>query len=203
MIENIANGIKAVLKPLQESIERVQKSSDLIIRQENRIKELTEENVNLHSEVNKVQTELREFKDRLTNLENKSLECNLTFRGVDESENETADTLKEKIYWLMADTVDNPVASERLASAKSVGIHRCRRLGRTNQVRPRPISVEFEKKRELMLFMSKGFTLLAEYLWIVSLTWKQRKAEEPSGQFYVQLNKSLNLDLKAKWKGLN
>ena len=112
MIENIANGIKAVLKPLQESIDRVQKSSDLIIRQENRIKELTEENVNLHSEVSKVQTELREIKDRLTNLENKSLECNLTFRGVDEPENETADNLKEKIYWLMADTVDNPVSSE-------------------------------------------------------------------------------------------
>ena len=44
MVENIANGIKAALKPLQQSIDKVQKSSDLIIRQENRIKELSEEN---------------------------------------------------------------------------------------------------------------------------------------------------------------
>ena len=146
MVENIANGIKAALKPLQQSIDNVQKSSDLIIRQENRIKELTEENFNLHCEVSKVQTELKEFKNRLSNLENKSLECNLIIRGVDEPENETTDSLKEKIYWLMADTVNNPVASERLASAKSVAICRCRRVGRTNQVRPRPISVEFETK---------------------------------------------------------
>ena len=146
MVENIANGIKAALKPLQQSIDKVQKSSDLIIRQENRIKELSEENFNLHCEVSKFQTELREFKNRLSNLENKSLECNLIIKGVDEPENETTHSLKERIYWLMADTVDNPVASERLASAKSVAIRRCRRLGRTNQVRPRPISVEFETK---------------------------------------------------------
>ena len=146
MIENIANGIKAALKPLQESIEKVQKSSDLIIDQESTIKKLKEENSNLHSKVSKVQTELHELKDRLSGLENKSLECNLIIRGMEEPENETIDTLKEKIYWLMADTVNNPVASERLAAAKSIGIYRCRRLGRMNKVRPRPISVEFETK---------------------------------------------------------
>ena len=97
MTENIANEIKTVLKPLQESIENIQKSSDLIIMQESRIKELTEENANLHSEISKVKTELNEFKERLTSLENKSLECNLIFRGVEEPANETIDTLKEKI----------------------------------------------------------------------------------------------------------
>ena len=134
MAENIANEIKAALKPLQESIENVQKSRDLIIMQESRIKELTEENANLPSVVSKVKTELNEFKERLTTLENKSLECNLIFRGVEEPTNETIDTLKEKIYWLLADTVDNPVTSEQLAAAKSLGIYRCRRLGRANPV---------------------------------------------------------------------
>ena len=46
MITNIASGIKTALKPLQESIKNIEKSSDLIIRQETRIKELTEENTN-------------------------------------------------------------------------------------------------------------------------------------------------------------
>ena len=146
MTENIANEIKTALKPLQESIENVQKSSDLIIMQESRIKELTEENVNLHSEISKVKTELNEFKERLTSLENKSLECNLIFRGVEELANETIDSLREKNYWLLADTVDNPVASEWLAAAKSLGIYRCQRLGQANPVRPRPISVEFENR---------------------------------------------------------
>ena len=114
--------------------------------QESRIKELTEENVNLHSEISKVKTELNEFKERLTSLENKSLECNLIFRGMEEPANKTIDSLREKIYWLLADTVDNPVASERLAAAKSLGIYQCRRLGWANPVRPRPISGEFENK---------------------------------------------------------
>ena len=65
MISNIASGIKAALKPLQESIKNIEKSSDLIIRQETLIKELTEENTNLHEEVKKVKTELTEFKERL------------------------------------------------------------------------------------------------------------------------------------------
>ena len=89
MITNIASGIKTALKSLQESIKNIEKSSDLIIRQETRIKELTEKNTNLLEEVNKVKTELTEFKERLFNLENKSLECNLIFRGVEEVVSET------------------------------------------------------------------------------------------------------------------
>ena len=202
MVENIANGIKAALKPLQQSIDKVQKSSDLIIRQENRIKELSEENFNLHCEVSKFQTELREFKNRLSNLENKSLECNLIIKGVDEPENETTHSLKERIYWLMADTVDNPVASERLASAKSVAIRRCRRLGRTNQVRPRPISVEFETKTgadavyEQRFYFTSGVFLDREFN-------QETELEEPLGLSYVQPGKNLNLDSKAELKGLN
>ena len=84
---------------------------------------ITRLNRKLHSEISKVKTELNEFKKRLTSLENKSLECNLIFRGVEEPVNETIDSLREKIYWLLADTVDNPVASEHLAAAKSLGIY--------------------------------------------------------------------------------
>ena len=146
MIANIVSGIKAALKPLQESIENIQKSSDLIITQETKIKELTMENTNLHNEVRKVKTELLEFKERLFSLENKSLECNLIFRGVDETTNETSEILKEWIYWLLADTVENPNASEQLAAAKCLGIFKCRRLAKVNQFRPRPVSVEFNTK---------------------------------------------------------
>ena len=47
MIVNIANGIKAALKPIQESIDNIQKSSDLILQQESRIKKLPAENEQL------------------------------------------------------------------------------------------------------------------------------------------------------------
>ena len=112
MIENIAEGIKTALKPLQDSIENIQKSSDLILQHKTRIEELTCENVKLKQEVQTVRTELSEFKDRLSNLENRSLESNLLLRGVEEPLNETFETLKEQIYWVIVDTIDSQNPAE-------------------------------------------------------------------------------------------
>ena len=124
MIVNIANGIKTALKPIQESIDNIQKSSDLIL-QESRITQLTVENEQLLSEVKQVRYELKEFKERLSGLENKSLECNLIFRSVEEPLNETSESLKERLYWILADTIDNPNPAERLSAAKGCSIHYC------------------------------------------------------------------------------
>ena len=41
MIVNISNGIKTALKYIQESIDNIQNSGDLILQQETRIKKLT------------------------------------------------------------------------------------------------------------------------------------------------------------------
>ena len=90
------------------------------------------ENGHLLSEVESVKSELKEFKEKLSNLENKTLECNLIFRGVEEPLNETPDSLKERLYWIMADTIGNPNAAERLAASKECSIRHCRRLGKTN-----------------------------------------------------------------------
>ena len=125
MIVNIANGIKTALKPIQESIDNIQKSSDLILQQESRIKKLTAENEQLLSEVKQVRCELKEFKERLSSLENKSLECNLIFCSVEEPLNKTSEVLKERLYWIMADIIDNPNPAERLSVAKGCSIHYC------------------------------------------------------------------------------
>ena len=145
MIVNIANGIKTVLKPIQESIDNIQKPSDLILQQETRIKKLTSENEMLLNAVNQVRSELREFKECLSNLENKSLECNIIFHEVEKPLNETMEGMKERLYWIIADTIDTPNPMERLAAAKEYSIRNCCRLGKPNPVRPRPISVEFDR----------------------------------------------------------
>ena len=117
MIATIANGIKTALKPIQESKDNIQKSCYLILQQETRIKKLTTENEQLLSEVKQVRCELKEFKERLSSLENKSLECNLIFCSVEEPLNETSEGLKEQLYWTVADTIDNPNPAERLSAA--------------------------------------------------------------------------------------
>ena len=63
MIVNIADGIKTALKPIQESIDKIQKSSDLILQQEITIKKLTAENKQLLNEVNQVKCDLDEYKE--------------------------------------------------------------------------------------------------------------------------------------------
>ena len=159
MMANIASGIKTALKPIQESIDNIQKSSDLILQQETRIKELTVENENLQTEVKKVKTELSEFKERLFNLENKSLECNLIFRGVEEPLNETAEGMKERLYWIIADTIDTSNPAERLSAAKEYSIRNCCRLGKANLVRLRPISVEFNRQCDADVIFDHRFYL--------------------------------------------
>ena len=153
MIANIANGIKTALKPIQESIDNIQKSSDLILQQESRIKQLTVENEQLLSEVKQVRCELKEFKERL------SLECNLIFRGVEEPLNETSESLKERLYWILADTIDNPNPAERLSAAKGYSIRYCCRLGKPNPTRPRPISVEFNRRVDVDIVYNSRFYL--------------------------------------------
>ena len=159
MIANIANGIKTALKPIQESIDNIQKSSDLILQQESRIKQLTVENEQLLSEVKQVRCELKEFKERLSGLENKSLECNLIFRGVEEPLNETSESLKERLYWILADTIDNPNPAKRLSAAKGCSIRYCRRLGKPNPTKPRPISIEFDRRVDADIVYDSRFYL--------------------------------------------
>ena len=106
MLQNIASSIEAALKPIKDSINKILTSSDLITKQEDKIKNLTAENVKLKEDLNSVRSDLSGFKSRLNDLENKALECNLIFRGLNEELNETEDSLKKKVYWNIADTID-------------------------------------------------------------------------------------------------
>ena len=99
MLQNIASSIEAALKPIKDSIDKILTSSDLITKQEDKIKNLTAENVKLREDLNSVRSDLSGFKCRLNDLVNKALECNLILRGLNEELNETEDSLKEKIYW--------------------------------------------------------------------------------------------------------
>ena len=84
MLQNIASSIEAALKPIKDSIDKILTSSELITKQEDKIKNLTAENVKLKEDLNSVRSDLSGFKSRLNDLENKALECILIFRGLNE-----------------------------------------------------------------------------------------------------------------------
>ena len=102
----------------------------------------------LQEDLTTVRTDLNGLKLRLNDLENKALEFNLIFRGLNEEINETDEGLKEKIYWNIADTIDRYDQNERLAVVRTFTIRRCRRLGKPNPSRSRPVSVEFDRRAD-------------------------------------------------------
>ena len=145
MLQNIASSIEAAPQPIKDSIDKILTSSDLIMKQEEQIKNLKEENVKLQEDLTSVRTDLNGLKSQLNDLENKALEFNLIFRGLNEEINETDEGLKEKNYWNIADTIDRYDQNERLAVACTFTIRRCRRLGKPNPSRSRLVSVEFDR----------------------------------------------------------
>ena len=105
---------------------------------------MSAENCSLKTQICELREDVDVIHQKLNSLENKSLESNLIFQGIEEQFNETEDTLRDMIYHHIADTFNYQDSHDRLSAARSCAICRCCRLGRPTPGRPRPISVEFE-----------------------------------------------------------
>ena len=104
MLVNINKSIAAALHPIKDSIDKIVKSSILIDHQEIEIKQLSDENCSLKTQLTDLKQDVDTISQKLNMLENKSLECNLIFRGIEEAYNKTNDSLRDTIYHHIADT---------------------------------------------------------------------------------------------------
>ena len=169
MLININKCIVEALQPIKDSIEKIVNSSAQIDSHDNEIKCLNVENSALKTQVSELRNDMESIKSKLNQLENRSLECNLIFRGVEESLNETEDVLKDKIHRIISETFNYHDKQSRLSTARCCIIRRCKRLGRPNPHRPCPISVEFESKKdvdailEYKYYLTKGVFVDKEY----------------------------------------
>ena len=169
MLININKCIAEALQPIKDSIDKIVSSSAQIESHDNEIKRLNTENSALRTQVSELQHDMTSIKTRLNQMENKFLECNLIFRGVDESHNETEEVIKDKIHRIISETFNYHDEQNRLAAARSCVIRRCKRLGRLNPHRMRPISVEFESRKdvdailEYKYYLTKGVFVDREY----------------------------------------
>ena len=98
MLININKCIAEALKPIKDSIDKIVNSSAKIDHHDIEIKCLNTENVTLKTQVGELQNDMNHIKSKLHQLENKSLEKNLIFRGIKESLSETEDVLKDTIH---------------------------------------------------------------------------------------------------------
>ena len=169
MLVNINKCIAEALKPIKDSIDKIVNSSSLIDWQETEIKQLSAKNCSLKTQICQLREDVDVIHQKLNSLENKSLENNLIFWGIEEQFNETEDTLRDMIYHHIADTFNYQDSHDRLSAARSCVIHRCHRLGRPTPGRPHPISVEFENRWdadsivEFKYYLSSGVYVDREY----------------------------------------
>ena len=169
MLININKCIAEALQPIKDSIDKIVNSSAQIDRHDNEIKHLNVENSALKTQVCELRNDMDSIKLKLNQLENKLLECNLIFRGVEESLNETEDAIKDKIHRIISEAFNYHDEQSSLSTARCCIIRRCKRLGRPNPHRPHPISVEFESRKdvdailEYKYYLTKGVFIDKEY----------------------------------------
>ena len=169
MAANMAANMTAHFAPIQSAIDKILRSSNIIENQERRIEDLTVENCKLKSEVFKLKGDVHDLKDRINSVENKSLENNLIFHGIPDSENEYLNQLVDKLQRNFADTIDIYDDAARIQRARGIHIARCKRLGQYQDNRCRPIRVEFVYKwdadelYENRFYLSRGIYINREY----------------------------------------
>ena len=165
---NVTAGLKDLIdSSLKNALETMKKSVDEAIEENPTVKmhgeqidSLETENIILKNKVNKIEGENKQIKQRLTNIECKSLQHNLLFRGVPEEQWEKETTTRHKVYVELINLIsaeDTPEA--KLKMAKKLEIRSCKRLGRYSQGKSRPISAEFVRKDDVDYILSNKTNL--------------------------------------------
>ena len=103
MIEEMMN---KALKPIQESIDKLQATQSTLETHEKQIIKLQKDNAALTEEIVNLKTEMHGIHAKLNKLEDKSLECNLIFHGIEEHSTDDQEARTEKVYKAIANTIN-------------------------------------------------------------------------------------------------
>ena len=98
---------------------------------------------------------------KLNEIERKALQNNLIFRGIQEEEWEKEITSKLKILKELTKIIPGTTETNKTKAARKMGIRCCRRLGRYNKDKSRPLSVEFASKEDVDFILSNKSNLRA------------------------------------------
>ena len=144
--------------------------------------EISKETRKVVTRVNRVESEQQKLKRRINDLEQRVLENNLILKGVKEEKwEEERDTLN-KVYQELSLLMEIKEGENRLEVAQEVGIRCCRRMGRYQAERNRPISLELVHRQDVLYLLdnkrklNKGIYLDREYSTEVE---KKRKTLRP------------------------
>ena len=112
------------------------------------ITSLRNENSALTRKVQQLMAVQSRMKKQLSRLENRNLNKSLIFRGIVEDYKESEDQMIYKLHCILSAIMHRKDADERMENARKITINSCRRLGRYNRNRRRPIAVEMFHKQD-------------------------------------------------------
>ena len=149
----VDNSIQEAIKNITSTITKAVSEDPEIARQKRNISHLQTENQRLTRKVQVLDTEYHKLKRRINIIEQKGLDHTLIIRGIMEAQDETETSIKDSVFAELAETVVGETQYEKVQIARRMEIKRCRRIGRYNRQRARPLSVEFKYKEDTKYIM--------------------------------------------------
>ena len=145
----VDSSINAAIQQLNNSISTVVDSNPTISAHTTKLLELEKENKRLSRTLQTLSSEQSKLKAQLNKIEKKSLDHSIIIRGIQEQYKETDSMLRESIFTELSGTVTGESYEVRLETCKKMAIRACKRIGRFNRNRARPISVEFVHQEDV------------------------------------------------------
>ena len=162
LTRSVTAGLKGIIdSSLKEALVTMSKNVDKAIEENPTVKlhgeqidSLETENMMLRTKVCAMEGNQKQITKKITDMERKALQNNLIFKGIREEEWEKEASSKAKIYKELSIIMPGDNTNSKLKTAKKINIRVCKRLGRYDKDRSRPLSVEFVSREDVDYILS-------------------------------------------------
>ena len=155
----IDSSLKEALDTMSKNVDKAIEENPTVIQHGEQIDSLETENMILRTKVRAMEGNQNVITKKLQDMERKSLQNNLIFKGIQEEEWEKESTSKQKIYKELSKIMTGTTESLKMKAAKKLYIRCCKRLGRYNKDRSRPLSVKFASKEDVEFILTNKTNL--------------------------------------------
>ena len=155
----ISTTISEAVKGIQSSLNTLVDNNPIIQTHSTEIVTLRNENTALNRRLQQLTAEQLKIKKQLVKIETKNLDHSLIIRGVPEDYKETEQHLIYKVHQTLSILMQGDSLADRLECAKRMTIRTCRRLGRFNRNRIRPLSLELVHKDDVEFILDNRMDL--------------------------------------------
>ena len=153
MKEVIESSIQRAIDTMGNTIHQMIANNPTVQSASTEVIILKEENLRLKQELQYLSAEQGKLENRMERIENHHLENCVIIRGLKEEYKETDEAGRTKIYSELSNLFTEESDEERYNMARRLVIRRCKRLGRYNRDRSRPLSVEFVHHEDVSFIM--------------------------------------------------